>query len=602
MRGNSLFVFLLLFTVAGAAQRPVPQLPQTYIDTSFAPPTGVTRPVHTSTDFKNALDAANQGDTIVLDAGSTYQGNFTLPAKSNPSNKWIYIVGSALSSLPAPGTRVNPANDVGKMPKIMTASTQSALILPPGSNHYRLVGIEVYSASTAGCGGQNCYSQSLVNGNSVPGRPLVDSIIVDRCYLHGSPTIDVRVGVVANGSNFAVIDSYISDIHQSTNDSQAVLAYYSPGPIKIVNNFLSATGEDVMFGGAGGLSNPWVPSDVEIRGNHFFKDPAWAAPGVTLPPNNKWAVKNNLEFKSARRVLVDSNLIENVWPSAQMGFSLMFTPRTNASGLLAVVDDITISNNVLKNVSSGFDTLESDDNCLQANGCTNPGEMKRVLLYNNLILLGDTTQPGYGSGYGYGGLIMHDLVDFVVQHNTIVPPPNLGYCKGSLYFNSTAPYTPPRSSTHNIWILDNVLCRQISGPRGMIGQTSNALSDYMGDPSPVAPRFVGNVFYAPRPDSVYPLPLHNYTSTLPFVYVSQSAGNYQISVPAWTDTSDGKISGANSSALATPILPLPKNASTASVTFVNTGVTTNTGNGNVSGANSSAASGTVLTGANKPLH
>jgi hypothetical protein len=89
---------------------------------------------------------------------------------------------------------------------------------------------------------------------------------------------------------------------------------------------------------------------------------------------------------------------------------------------------------------------------------------------------------------------------------------------------------------------------------------------------------------------------------LPFVYVSQSAGNYQISVPAWTDTSDGKISGANSSALATPILPLPKNASTASVTFVNTGVTTNTGNGNVSGANSSAASGTVLTGANKPLH
>jgi hypothetical protein len=547
MRGNSLFVFLLLFTVAGAAQRPVPQLPQTYIDTSFAPPTGVTRPVHTSTDFKNALDAANQGDTIVLDAGSTYQGNFTLPAKSNPSNKWIYIVGSALSSLPAPGTRVNPANDVGKMPKIMTASTQSALILPPGSNHYRLVGIEVYSASTAGCGGQNCYSQSLVNGNSVPGRPLVDSIIVDRCYLHGSPTIDVRVGVVANGSNFAVIDSYISDIHQSTNDSQAVLAYYSPGPIKIVNNFLSATGEDVMFGGAGGLSNPWVPSDVEIRGNHFFKDPAWAAPGVTLPPNNKWAVKNNLEFKSARRVLVDSNLIENVWPSAQMGFSLMFTPRTNASGLLAVVDDITISNNVLKNVSSGFDTLESDDNCLPANGCTNPGEMKRVTLYNNLILLGDTTQPGYAKGYGWGGLIAPDLVDFVVQHNTIVPPGSVGQCKASIFFNSHG-YPGTHSSTRNVWVLDNSLCRQPTGNGG--GQGTVGLTNYMGEPSPLAPRFQGNVMYVPTGDIAQQFPPHNFSTTVMRPTTSNDS-EYRLNYPAKLETTDGRAVGVDKSKLAT---------------------------------------------------
>ncbi len=328
-----LFVFLLLFTVVGAAQPPVPQPPQAYIDTTFDRPAGATLPAHTSTEFKQALSSAKPGDTIVLDAGANYQGNFTLPAKSNPNNKWIYVVGSALASLPAPGNRVNPATDAGKMPKVVSPNTVAAFTFEPGANHYRLAGLEVYSASEQGCGAtQNCYSQQLVNIASVPDKPLVDSITVDRCYLHGSPTQDVRVGVVANGSNIAVIDSYVSDIHQSTNDSQAVLAYYSPGPLKITNNYLEATGENIMFGGAGGLGNPWVPSDIEIRGNYLFKPMSWAQAGITLPPGNKWAVKNLLEFKSGRRVLVDGNMMENVWVSAQMGFAIMLTPRTNSSG------------------------------------------------------------------------------------------------------------------------------------------------------------------------------------------------------------------------------------------------------------------------------
>jgi len=550
MRGNSLFVFLLLFTVAGAAQRPVPQLPQTYIDTSFAPPTGVTRPVHTSTDFKNALDAANPGDTIVLDAGSTYQGNFTLPAKSNPNNKWIYVVGSALSSLPTLGTRVNPATDAAKMPRIVTPNVSAALTLSPGANHYRLVGLEIYSASTQGCvptstPPENCYSYQLVWAAAAVGQPLIESITVDRCYIHGSPTQDVRQGIQANGSNFAVVDSYISDIHHSTNDSQAVLAYYSPGPIKIVNNFLEATGENVMFGGAGGMSNPWVPSDIEIRNNYLFKPLSWAAVGVTIPPHNKWVVKNLLEFKSGRRVLVDGNIFENVWVSGQTGFSIVLTPRTVAGGLHAVVDDVMFSNNIFKNVSSGFNVTSFDDQCVAANGCTTPGEARRIVFYNNLFLLGDTTQVGYTTGYGWGGLINNGVTDFVLQHNTVVPPPNLGYCKASWYFSVAAPFNPPVSRTHNVWILDNALCRQINGPGGMVGQFPWVLTAYMGDPSPVNPRLLGNVFYAPSGDKVYPLPPHNYTSTVPFIYVNPGGGNYQLSVPTWTDTSDGKISGAN---------------------------------------------------------
>ncbi len=85
-----------------------------------------------------------------------------------------------------------------------------------------------------------------------------------------------------------------------------------------------------MFGGAGTpAGNPWVPSDIEIRNNYFFKNPAWEAVGVTIPPNNPWIVKNHLEFKSAQRVIVDSNTFENVWVSGQMGYSVLLTVRTS---------------------------------------------------------------------------------------------------------------------------------------------------------------------------------------------------------------------------------------------------------------------------------
>ena len=546
-----LVVFIMLFALGGAAQQPVPQLPQTYVDTTFSPPTGVTRPAHTSTDLKNALNSANPGDTIVLDAGVTYQGNFTFPVKSNPNNKWIYIVGSALSSLPAPGTQVNPATDAAQMPKIVTPNSTAAFTLPPGANYYRLVGLEVYSTSNYGCNPNstppvNCFSYELIYAASVPGQPLVDSITVDRCYVHGSPTEDIQHAIVANGSNLAVIDSSISDIHMITIDSQAIALWYSPGPIKIVDNLLSASSEDVLFGGAGGISNPFVAADIEIRNNHFYKPLSWAQVGVSIPPNNTMVVKNNLEFKSARRVLVDGNTFENNWVSGQSGFSIVLTPRTAQGGLGAVVDDITISNNILKNVSSGFDVAEFDNTCLPASGCSNPGETKRVVFYNNLILLGDTTQVGYTTGNSWGGLINNQVTDFVLQHNTVVAPPNLNYCKASIYFNAAAPFNPPVSRTHNIWILDNAFCRQIIGPAGVVGQFSWVLSAYMGDPSPVNPRLLGNVFYAPSGDKVYPLPLHNYTSTMPFTYMNPGGGNYQLSLPNWTDTSDGKISGVNS--------------------------------------------------------
>jgi hypothetical protein len=550
-----LFLLLAFATVGnGFGQIPVPALPQVYIATTWQPPTvGKTWKAHTAEELQQALNSSVPGDTIVLDGGATYQGSFLVRRKDNPEHNWIYIEGSQLTHLPAPGTRVDPKSDASKMPKIVAADAAPAISIEPGASNYRFIGLEVYSTSKQGCGIDrvppvNCFTYFLIDMPAANGAPLPDAITVDRCYVHGSDTQDVRAGVVANGTNVAVIDSYISEIHQSTLDSQAIRAYWTPGPVKVVNNFLSATTENVMFGGAGGADNPYVPSDIEIRNNYFFKPEKWAVPGKGMPPAAQWSVKNSLEFKNARRVLVSGNVFENNWASAQNGFAIVLTVRTSDSGNRAVVDDITFENNVLKNVASGFNTLEHDDNCRLARApfCNNPGEAKRLRIVNNLILLRNPAAPGGFRPMAVG--VSADLTDVVFQHNTVVPAAGTN-CWASLYFNVSgrSKWPPEDSITHNLWITDNLLCRPPSGDFG--GQGAAGLMNYMGSPSPLDNRFSGNLILVPSDGKPASFPANNLLTGGAIRFADPSNGNYQLISPKWPKTTDGKPPGVDSSAL-----------------------------------------------------
>jgi hypothetical protein len=547
------FLWVLSAMIAQAgrleAQMPVPALPQTYIDTTYNTPVGgKTWHPHSSADLKSALTSANPADVIVLDAKTTYEGNFVLPVKENPDHKWIYLISSNLASLPAPGTRVSPDTDSANMPKIVTGTVSPAIRIPPGGSYYRLAGLELTSSSNAGCRPDqvpriNCWSYQLIYAEGLPGKPLPDSITIDRCYVHGSPTQDVRQGILANGSNIAVIDSYFSDIHQNVFDSQAILAYNSPGPLKIVNNFLSATSEDVMFGGAGGKNNQWIPSDIEVRNNHFFKPLEWAQAGSTLSAKKQWVVKNHLEFKSGRRALVDGNLMENNWASGQTGAPIVLTVRTTQSGDIAVVDDISITNNVLKNTPAGFSTLSRDYACGTPSfaQCSNPGEAKRIKIYNNLILFRDPKLTGGARNIGIQMAL--GMTDLVFQHNTTVTAPGTS-CWNSIFFNGQPGVKPPwQSTTTNVWILDNILCRPPSGDGG------RPLAEYMGNHPPLDSRFRGNVMFLPGDAKEGSYPRTNVVSKTPIKYTDSTDGKFALTAPVETKTTDGKPPGVDLAAL-----------------------------------------------------
>jgi len=85
------------------------------------------------------------------------------------------------------------------------------------------------------------------------------------------------------------------------------------------------------------------------------------------------------------------------------------------------------------------------------------------------------------------------------------------------------------------------MCRQAQGDCALEGTAG--LTQDMGDPAPLAPRYYGNVMFVPSGDSMYSWPANNYATMVPFTYVSVGVGNFQLATPNWTDTTDGKVSG-----------------------------------------------------------
>jgi hypothetical protein len=387
-----------------AAALPAP--PQTF-DSSYVAPTGRMLKVLAGEHRQAALDNAQLGDTIVLQAGATFTGPFKLPNKTAGSG-WIYVVSSKLASLPSPGNRVGPGSAVN-MPRIVSRRTNnaltSALTTVHNSHHFRFVGIEF--APGAAISG---YTLITIGNQDASPATLAHHIVFDRCYVHGQPTGSNQRGIAMDGAYVAVVDSYISDFQEVNTDTQALFAHNTTGPLQIRNNYIEAAGENVMFGGADSSAATLVPTSIEIRDNHVYKPLALIT--------TKYTVKNLLEFKAARRVLVTGNTFENNPAKSQNGFALLITPR-NQSGAApwTVTSDIAIVDNRFINVGSGFNIAGHDD--------IHPSQLtERILVRDNLMGV-SALNGADGRAFQFVG----GGSDYTVTHNTIIntalPPAHL---------------------------------------------------------------------------------------------------------------------------------------------------------------------------------
>jgi hypothetical protein len=353
-------------------------------------------------NLQAALDSAAPGDVIELPPGATFTGNYVLPQKNGTAS--ITIRTAQADGQPTANERVTPAHSP-KLARIQSGNSQSALRTAPGARHWKLVLLE-FGPNQGGVGdiillGDGSSAQS--NLDRVP-----SDLVVDRCYIHGDPARGQKRGIALNSASTTVIGSYISDIKSASQDSQAIAGWNGPGPFLIENNYLEASGENFMLGGATPGINGVVPSDVVFRRNHVTRPASWRTGG--------WSVKNLFELKNARRVLVEGNLFETHWQGAQAGYAIVFTPRGEGGAApWAVVEDVTFRYNIVRNVAAVFNFLARDNN-----GASGP--LRRVKIVDNLFYGVDRAAWG---GNGLFLQVGEGPAEISVEHNTIIQTGNI---------------------------------------------------------------------------------------------------------------------------------------------------------------------------------
>ncbi|GAC1489911.1 MAG: hypothetical protein NVS1B5_14570 [Gemmatimonadaceae bacterium] len=501
----------------------LPELPRTFLDTTYIPPTGKSIAVKAGADLQAYLDTAKPGDEVVLESGAVWTGNFFLRPFTGPG--WITVRSSDPASLPREGWRTTPAN-WPRMAKIQTDNLGPALLNQSDRavHHWRIMGIEI-AMSPQSVGTYDVVE--LDTPNADPATAPHD-ITLDRCYIHGNAMGSARRGVQLGGARLAVIDSWIDNIHSiwgRGTESNAIASWNCSGPYKLRNNRLEAATENIIIGGALGPIRG-IPSDIEITRNYFTKPDRWrnaiipapkvfakltdnpvgprrwyqvvangmsgadsgilpissgytelvadgaaalswapvtysdatdprtaesytvyrtfdppevsprkietlitvlgtafldigadpiakfldfATPGQrnTRQTGDGYAIKNLLEFKNAKRVLVEGNILENCWPAAQGGTAVLLTPRAlDGTFAEAEVSDLTFRHNEIRRAAGAFAVSAHDDH---------PGwtvESARVLIENNYAHEMDSRQAC--------GLLVYGAVDLTVNRSTFL--------------------------------------------------------------------------------------------------------------------------------------------------------------------------------------
>ena len=342
-----------------------------------------------------AIERAESGDTVELQAGAVYSGTISLPNK--PLTDFVTIQSSAAADL-SPEKRVSPAQKTSMATVIGGILGRPAVSAANGANHYRFVGIEFTSPSAA-------YNYGLValgSGESQSAK-LPHDIEIDRSYIHPYKTGVTRRGIALNSANTTIKNCYIEGFGYPGEESQGIAGWTGTRNVHIINNYIEGGAENIMFGGSDPASADLIPVDIEVCANHLNKPAEW---------NGKATVKTLFELKDAKHVRFTDNLLTNNW----QGSAFRITIRNqDGKAPFSTIEDVTISSNIIDGAGDGINILGRDD--------VYPSQtLKRLTIENNLFLNLAGGKGFEGSGYF---IQIADGEDVTVTNNTVFNSGNI---------------------------------------------------------------------------------------------------------------------------------------------------------------------------------
>lgn len=401
-----------------------PQLPPPTPTPAPTNPTGTDYYAATEGDLHSYLTQVKAGDRIIL-KDRPFVGNFTLPAFTGTD--WVEIVSE-------PGGMATIVSNNGSLP----------LLAMPFSHHWRLnkVGFTHSSKNTFDLFriGEHTWHPTLAE---VPHH-----FEILGCEFYVQHDQEQRRAININATDVLISGTRVWGIKEFGRDSAGIASSHSPGRIKITNCDIEAASENILFGGDDPIIKGLIPTDIEITNNIIRKPLTWINNGQNLN------VKNLLELKNAKKVLIKGNVFDGCWKDGQDGYAIVFTPR-NQSGKApwCTVEDVLFAFNTIKNSGAGVNILGTDNE--------KPSDIvKRIRVRDNLMILSKSQFGGAGYCVQINGGI---VIEF--NHNTMLS-------EGSL----VGAYGTP---TDRFTFINNVGYHGAYGIFGaVVGSGNNAIAQY----------------------------------------------------------------------------------------------------------------------------
>lgn len=442
-------------------------LPQASVDTSFPIITGSTFSVASGGNLQTALNNAAAADgnlnhEVVIATDATFSGAYTLPARTGTNaNGTGWIVVRSGGTLPEEGTRIQPT-DTGQMPTLQVNSTSPVLATDLTARHYRLVGLNI----TVAAGTTFTYDLMRFGDGSSAQASLANQahhLILDRCYVHGHASSNLVRGLGLNSAHSAIIDCTMSECHGIGRDAQCIGGWNGAGPYLIRNNYLAASGECIMLGGADGWITDQVASDITIQRNHFTKPSTWKTDGFG------WTIKNLMELKLGKRVLFEGNVLEHNWDGGTSQYYGLVIKTVNQDGLMtwAEVGHVTVRNNIFRNMVGAW-SLSAHPEASLGKPCV---PLHHVNVYDNLVYdIGSENGTTFGTLMQMGGDLDHVRIANNTLDRNFATDTAIGF---ALEADETTP------SRTNLELVNNIIPHGTYGIRAEGGAQNKAALDYI---------------------------------------------------------------------------------------------------------------------------